>query len=382
MFNFAYRNPTKIIFGKGQIASISGEVPTEAKVLVTYGGGSAEKAGTLKQVRDALAGRTVFEFGGIEPNPTYETLMKAVDLARKEKVDYLLAVGGGSVIDGTKFIAAAVPFVGEPWDIVAKAAKVESALPLGVVLTLSATGSEANSFAVITRRETTDKLAFSSELVFPKFSVLDPTVTFSLPPRQIGNGIVDAFVHVLEQYMTVPDCSPLSDRYAEGILQTLIEIGPKTFADPTDYDARANMMWCATQALTGWLRQGTPQDWSIHGIGHELTALYGLDHAQTLAVVLPPNYRLRKGTKRAKLLQYASRVWNIDAKDEDAAIEAAISKTAAFFESVGVPTKMAAYGKKCDVEAVIGQLQRHNRFPLGEVGDIDANLCRKILEAV
>lgn len=382
MQNFVFQNPVKILFGKGQIAALADEVPADARVLVTYGGGSAERSGVLAQVREALKPRTVFEFGGIEANPAYETLIKAVDLARREKVDFLLAVGGGSVIDGTKFIAAAVPFAGEPWDIPAKGAIIEAALPLGTALTLPATGSEMNMGAVVSRRATKDKLVFSSPLVFPRFSVLDPCATFTLPPRQVANGIIDAFVHVMEQYMTYPSEAPLQDRIAEGILLTLLEDGPRTLKDPQDYDARASLVWCATMALNGILGCGVPQDWSSHRIGHELTALYGLDHGQTLAMVLPANLQVRRQAKRAKLLQYARRVWNIAEEDEDKAIDAAIAQTAAFFESLGAPTKMVGYGIDWDIEAVLSQLERHNNTQLGERGDVDLAVTRKILERI
>lgn len=379
MQNFTFRNPVKIIFGKGTVPSIGSEVPSNARVLITYGGGSAEKNGTLEQVRAALKGRTVFEFGGIEPNPAYETLMKAVELVRKEQVDFLLAVGGGSVIDGTKFIVVAAPFKGEPWDILAKRAPIDTALPFGTVLTLPATGSEMNAGSVVTRKATKDKLVFVNQAVFPRFSVLDPTTTYSLPPRQTANGVVDAFVHVFEQYLTYPAGAPLQDRMAEGILLTLIEEGPKVMANPQDYDARANVMWCATLALNGLIAVGVPQDWSTHMIGHELTALYGLDHAQTLAVVLPANLHVRRKAKRDKLLQYARRVWTIGEASDDKAIDAAIDRTQAFFESLGVPTTMKGYNLTCDIEAVLAQLERHNLTALGERGDVTPDVTRKVL---
>ncbi len=275
MQNFTFHNPTKILFGEGQIAQIGAEIPAQARVLITYGGGSIKKNGTLGDVRTALAGRKVFEFGGIEPNPTYETLMQAVALARTEAIDFLLAVGGGSVIDGTKFISAAIPFAGDPWDILSKRARIETAVPFGSVLTLPATGSEMNSGAVITRKASVDKLAFMNPLLYPQFSVLDPVKTYSLPPRQVANGIVDAFVHVIEQYLTYPAGGAVQDRFAEGLLLTLIEEGPKALASPENYEVRANIMWCATLALNGLISTGVPQDWTTHMIGHELTVLHG-----------------------------------------------------------------------------------------------------------
>jgi NADP-dependent alcohol dehydrogenase len=264
MQNFTFYNPTRILFGQGRIADLAREVPANARVLITYGGGSVVKTGTLAEVKTALDGYTVLEFGGIEPNPTYETLMQAVELARREKIDFLLAVGGGSVIDGTKFIAAAIPFAGEPWDILAKRAKIGSAIPLGSVLTLPATGSEMNSGAVITKRATDDKLAFSNPKLFPRFSVLDPTKTYTLPPRQVANGVVDAFVHIVEQYLTYPVDAKVQDRFAEGLLLTLVEDGPKALQEPENYDVRANLMWTATLALNGLIGVGVPNDWATH----------------------------------------------------------------------------------------------------------------------
>ncbi|MDR3436909.1 iron-containing alcohol dehydrogenase [Telmatospirillum sp.] len=380
MQNFVFQNPTKILFGKGQIARLNDEIPTQARVLVTYGGGSVKRNGTLAEVRAALAGRTVFEFGGVEPNPTYETLMRAVDLARKESVDFLLAVGGGSVVDGTKFISAAVPFVGEPWDIVAKKGMIEQVVPFGVVLTLPATGSEMNPAAVITRKASRDKLGFINRMVYPRFSILDPVKTYTLPPRQVANGVIDAFVHVIEQYLTFPAGAAVQDRFAEGLLLTLIEEGPKALVSPQDYDVRANIMWCATLALNGLISAGVPQDWTTHMIGHELTVLYGLDHAQTLAIVLPATLTVLREAKRAKLLQYASRIWGIATTDEDAAINEAIARTRGFFESLGVPTRLAAYGvSAAGIPTVVEQLRRHGLLALGERQAVTLEVSERIL---
>jgi NADP-dependent alcohol dehydrogenase len=381
MLNFTFYNPTKILFGKSQIASIAREIPKDQRILITYGGGSIKQNGVYDQVMAALAGRTVFEFAGIEPNPTYETLMEAVRVAREKNVDFLLAVGGGSVIDGTKFIAAAAPFEGEPWDILAKHARIRKALPLGAVLTLPATGSEMNSFAVVTRRASQDKLAFGHPLVYPRFSVLDPGTTLTLPPRQIGNGVVDAFTHIMEQYLTYPVNAPVQDRFAEGLLLTLIEEGPKALATPDDYDVRANIMWCATMALNGLIGAGVPGDWATHSIGHEITALHGLDHAQTLAIVLPGMMTVKRDKKRAKLLQYAARVWGLSSGGEEARIDAAIAKTREFFERMGVRTCLRDYGIGADaIPALLAQLERHGLNKMGEHGDIDLAASRRILE--
>ncbi len=383
MLNFDYYNPTQIVFGKGSVARLSQLVPADARVLVLYGGGSAERNGTLAEVEEALGERTVQRFGGIEPNPSYETLMEAVALIRREKLDFLLAVGGGSVIDGTKFVAAAVDYPRDPWHILETfGTEIAGALPFGAVLTLPATGSEMNNGSVISRKSIQAKLPFSSPHTFPRFSVLDPVKTFTLPPRQIANGVVDAFVHVIEQYLTYPVNAPVQDRYAEGLLQTLIEVGPQALAVPEDYDVRANLMWTATQALNGLIGAGVPQDWATHMIGHEITAMFGLDHAQTLAVVLPAMLDLRREAKRDKLLQYATRVWNIDTGSDDARIDAAIARTRAFFESLGVKTRLSDYGIGTDApQRLLAQLEAHGMTALGERRDMDLALSRRVLEA-
>ena len=380
MENFEFFNPVKIIFGKGQIAKLRGAVPAGARLLVTYGSGSIKRSGVYDQVMAALEGHAVSEFSGIEPNPAYETLMKAVEVVKREGIDFLLAVGGGSVLDGTKFIAAAARFEGEPWDILAKHAPVNAAVPLGAVLTLPATGSEMNFFAVISRAGTQEKFPFSSPLVYPKFSIIDPQVTFTLPARQVGNGIVDAFAHVLEQYLTYPANAPLQDRFAESILLTLIEEGPKTLANPADYNSRANLCWCATMALNGLIGLGVPQDWTTHMVGHELTALRGLDHGQTLAVVFPGVLAERKQAKRAKLLQYAERVWGLHTGAEDEKIDQAIESTRAFFESVDVKTHLKDYGVTPEVvESVSKRLAARGWTTLGERQDIGPKEVEAIL---
>ena len=379
MQNFSFHNPTRILFGQGRIADIAREIPASARVLITYGGGSVIKTGTLAEVKAALKDYTVLEFAGIEPNPTYETLMQAVELGRREKVDFLLAVGGGSVIDGTKFIAAAIPFNGDPWDILAKRAPIKSAIPFGSVLTLPATGSEMNNGAVITRRAGNDKLAFSNRLLFPDFSVLDPGKTFSLPPRQVANGVVDAFVHTIEQYLTYPANAKVQDRFAEGLLLTLIEEGPKALSDPTNYAVRANLMWTATLALNGLIGAGVPQDWATHMLGHELTALHGLDHAQTLAVVLPAMLQVRREEKREKLLQYAERVWNLHSGSDNDRIDQAIARTRQFFESLQVATRLSDYKIGTEaIPALVAQLERHGMTALGEHRSVDLACARQV----
>jgi len=380
MFNFTYHNPVNIVFGKDTIAKLSELIPREEKILITYGGGSIMKNGVYDQVVKALKQHTTLTFGGIEPNPRYETLMKAVELARSENVTFLLAVGGGSVLDGTKFIAAAIPFTeGEEWDILSKGAEVKKAVPVGSVMTLPATGSEMNCGAVISRKSTDEKLVFMNPLVYPKFSILDPETTFTLPEKQTANGIVDTFVHVMEQYMTYPVNAPLQDRQAEAILLTLIGEGPKILDNPDDYDVRANLMWCATQALNGLIGCGVPQDWATHMIGHEVTALHGLDHAQTLAVILPGMLRHQKSRKAAKLLQYAERVWGITEGDNDERINAAIEKTVAFFNSLGVPTSFKEYGIDMSGLESIGE-RIESRMKIGEHQDLGKKEIGEILD--
>ncbi len=378
MENFQFHNPTRVVFGKDTIGELSGLVPSDTTILMTYGGGSIKANGVYDQVKAALKGHTVLEFGGIEPNPRHETCMRAVEICRRENVGFLLAVGGGSVLDGTKYIAAAAPFAGQdPWDILAKGAAVESALPLATVLTLPATGSETNGFSVVSRDSTREKLAFFSPRVYPQFAVLDPVTTMTLPPRQTANGVVDAFAHVLEQYLTYDAGAPLQDRQAEAILLTLVEEGPKALAAPDDYDARANVMWAATQALFGIIACGVPQDWATHMIGHELTALYGVDHAQSLAVVYPAMMRHQREQKRGKLLQYGARVWDVTEGSEEERIDKTVAVTEEFFRSLGVKTRLAEYGITEGIERVGERLEARGA-KLGERG----NIGRKEVDAI
>ncbi|WP_236207090.1 iron-containing alcohol dehydrogenase [Pseudomonas tohonis] len=378
MRNFSFYNPTRIHFGEGQIDKLAREIPAGSRVLVTHGGGSIFQNGVWQQVEQALAGYALTRFAGIEANPQFDTLVKAVELARREGCDFILAVGGGSVIDGSKFIAAALCHEGDPLDLLT-GTRAKAALPLGCVLTLAATGSESNPHGVVTHVARQEKLPFSSPLLYPRFAILDPCTTFSLPARQIGNGVVDAFVHTLEQYLTYPADAPLQDRQAEGLLLTLIEEGPRALANPEDYTARANLMWCATQALNGLLGCGVPQDWATHMIGHELTALYHLDHAQTLAVVLPALLAERREPKRAKLIQYAERVWGIEG-DEDTKIDGAIAATRDFFQALGVPTRLADHGLDAEaIPQVLAQLERHGMTALSERRDLDLEASERIL---
>jgi len=383
MNNFQFVNPTKIIFGKDEIKKLTKEIPSGSKVLLIYGGGSIKKFGLLDKVKNILKDYELGEFGGIEPNPTYETLMKAVELIRKEKYDFLLAVGGGSVIDGTKFIAAAVPFTSDdPWKLIVEQLPIKKALPFGTVLTLPATGSEMNNGAVVTRKAINAKLPFRNPALFPKFSILDPVYTYTLPKKQIANGVIDAFIHIMEQYMTYPVAGKVQDRFAEGLLLTLIEEGPKALENPEDYDVRANIMWTATLALNGLIGSGVPQDWSTHMIGHEITALYGLDHAQTLAIVFPSMLKIMQKDKAEKILQYSARIWNIPTNMSDAdRIALSIAKTRDFFEAMGVKTRFSDYGLGKDViEKIVAGLKAHAMVKLGERGAVTPEVAGKVLE--
>jgi len=375
MENFSYQNPVNLVFGKGSIAQLRELVPPSCKVILTYGGGSIMRNGVHAQVMEALRGRQVVEFGGIEPNPFHETCMKAVELAKAEKVDFLLAVGGGSVLDATKYIAAAIRFDGgDAWDILEKQAPVKAALPLGAVLTLPATGSEMNANSVVSKKATQQKLYFGSPLVYPKFSILDPETTYSLPTRQTVNGVVDAFVHVMEQYMTRNVNAALQDRQAEAVLVTLIEQASKVLASPNDYDARANVMYCATCALNGTLALGQVSDWSTHMLGHELTAFFGLDHAQSLAVVMPSLWRHELEHKRAKLEQFGERVFGVQGA------EAAIRATEDFFHAIGMKTKLADYGvAPAEAAKKVSERFAERKLVFGENADIDAVKTAAIL---
>lgn len=387
MLNFSFQNTTQIHFGEGQIKSLSKQIPKDAKVLITYGGGSIKQNGVYDQVIAALSEHTWFEFSGIEPNPSYDTLMKAQGVIKENNVDFILAVGGGSVVDGSKFIAAAALFEGadenaDPWDIVSKQARIEQALPLACVLTLPATGSESNTGAVVTRDG--HKLPFSSPLVRPLFAILDPAVTLSLSDRQISNGVVDAFVHTMEQYLTYSVNGKVQDRFAEGLLLTLIEEGPKALAKETatDLEVRGNIMWAATMALNGLIGAGVPQDWSTHMIGHELTGAHGIDHARTLSIVLPAVMKVCRDAKREKLLQYAERIWNVTEGDEDARINRGIELTEQFFEMMQVPTRLSQVDLGvADIDGLIEKLAQHGMIKLGEHRAITPEVSREILTA-
>ena len=383
MNNFQYKNPTKVLFGKGQIENITNEIPKDAKVLLLYGGGSIKKNGIYEQVIATLSNFEVIEFGGIPANPEYEVLLEALDIIKAEKVTFLLAVGGGSVIDGTKFLSAASLYEGEtPWDILSKNIRTLKGMPFGAVLTLPATGSEMNSGAVVTRKETKEKIAMGGPGLFPQFSILDPEVIKSIPKRQIANGLADAFTHVLEQYMTYSVDAKLQDRFAESILQTLIEIAPTMLKDEFDYKAASNFMWSCTMALNGLIQQGVPSDWAIHMMGHELTALFGIDHARTLAIITESHYKVNLEDKQEKLAQYAERVWNVtDGTLEEKAL-AGIKKTTEFFKSLGIDTKLSDYTEdyKGTAEIISKRFEERGWKGIGEKGKVTPALVKQIVE--
>lgn len=385
MNNFEFYCPTRIVFGKGTIAKLPELIDKSKKILITYGGGSIKKNGVYEQVKNALQGYDILEFGGIEPNPKYETLMKAVDIVKNEGINFLLAVGGGSVLDGTKFIAAASKYYGEKdaYDyFMVEQNPVRDALPLADVITLPATGSEMNNGAVISRISTDEKLAFQWEPLYPQFSIIDPQVTFSLPVKQTVNGIVDTFVHVMEQYCTYDVNSPLQDDWALGILRTLIKEAPKVIANPDDYDARANVFWCATCGLNYWISLGVPQDWATHMIGHELTAFYGIDHGQSLAIIEPRLLRNQKVSKSKKLAKLAREVFGVNEPVDLKAADIAVDKIETFFNSLGMKTRLSDY----DINAEEAAQKIRGRFAkrgtaLGEKGAIDAETAYDILKA-
>ena len=383
MNNFEFYNPTKIIFGKDQVSLLADEIPADAKVLMLYGGGSVKKYGTYDKVRTALKNHNVTEFGGIPANPEYKVLLEALAVIKENDIDFLLAVGGGSVIDGTKFLSSAALYDGDdPWDILKKGIKTFEGLPFGTVLTLPATGSEMNSGAVVTRKETQEKLGMGGPGLFPQFSILDPQVVSTLPKRQIANGVADAFTHVMEQYLTFPAGGLLQDRLAESILQTLIEVAPKVLENPSNYTAASNFMWSCTMALNGLIQKGVPTDWAIHAMGHELTALYGIDHARTLAILASSHYTYNLESKKEKLAQFGRRVWDIEgAEDLDVAMKA-IKRTEDFFHSLGIDTKLSQYTDKANETPtkVANALEQRGWVAIGEHKSLTPKDVQRIVE--
>ncbi len=383
MLNFELQNPVKILFGKGTIAKLKSQIPSGANILMLYGGGSIKTNGIYEQVTEALKDFDYTEFGGIPANPEYEVLLDALAIIKSEKIDFLLAVGGGSVIDGTKFLASAALYEGEePWDILAKNIRTEVGIPFGTVLTLPATGTEMNSGSVVSRREIGQKLGMGGPGLFPQFSILDPTVVASIPQRQLANGVTDAFTHVMEQYMTYPIGADLQDRFAESIMSSLVATAPKLMKDPADYTIAANFMWCCTMALNGLIQKGVPNDWAIHAIGHELTALYGIDHARTLAIIAPRHYAHFLENKKEKLAQYGERVWNITEGTVEEKAEAAIAKTEEFFHSMDIPTRLSDYTDQYEgaAEKVSETLRERGWVALGEHKSVTPEAVKVIVE--
>lgn len=385
MTNFELYNPVNYIFGNGQIVKLTDLVPINTRILLTYGGGSIFKNGIYEQVKSALPNHDIIEFGGIEPNPRFETLMRAVEIIKKENIGFILAVGGGSVIDGTKFISAAVNYKGDPIEILRNRILfkvVNEVIPFGAVLTLPATGSEMNSGAVVSIGATQEKLTLGGMALFPKFSIVDPTCIESLPKRQLQNGVVDAFTHVMEQYLTYQHDALLQDRISEGILLTLIEIGPKVVENPRDYKLASNFVWCATMALNGLIQKGVPSDWATHMIGHELTALYEIDHARTLAIIAPNLYRVMFDTKKDKLAQYGQRVWNIQGSSTEEIAKKAIEKTVAFLHTMGMQTKLSENAQNIEDTAtvIVKRFQERGWLAMGEKQNITLDKVREIVE--
>jgi NADP-dependent alcohol dehydrogenase len=381
MTNFIFQNPTKIIFGKGTISSLAQEIPANKKILVTFGGGSVKTNGVYDQVKEALKSHTYIEFWGIEANPDISTLRKAIEVGKRERCDFVLAVGGGSVIDGSKLIAAGILFEGDAWEIVMKRDWTkEKALPLASVLTLPATGSEMNSGAVISNRADKEKFAFYSK--HPVFSILDPETTFTLPKHQIACGLADTFIHVMEQYLTTPGQSPLMDRWAEGILQTIIEISPKALSGENDYDSMSTFMLSATMALNGFVSMGVSQDWATHMIGHELTALLGITHGHTLTIVLPGTMWVLREEKGEKILQYGKRIFGVEGNDRDQTVKEIIFKTEKFFNSLGLKTKLSENGGDLLTIDEIERRFSERNVRFGENRSVTSKVAREILEKV
>ncbi len=383
MKNFEFKNPTKILFGRDQIKNVSKEIPENSKVLLLYGGGSIKKNGIYDQVISALSDFEVVEFGGIPANPEYAVLMEALQVIKEKEITFMLAVGGGSVIDGVKFLSSAALYEeSEPWDILVNKIPTLKGLPYGTVLTLPATGSEMNSGSVISRADTKEKLVMGGPGLFPVFSILDPEVVASIPQKQIANGLADAFTHVLEQYMTYPAYALLQDRFAESILQTLIEVAPAIMKDPSDYTAAANFMWSCTMALNGLIQKGVPTDWAIHMIGHELTALYGIDHARTLAIVAESHYTYNFDTKKEKLAQYAERVWKVTKGTVEEKAKVGIQKTTEFYRSLGIQTRLSEYTADYAGTAaeIAERFEKRGMTGLGEHGALTPADAEKIVE--
>ena len=378
MLNFEFQNPTKLIFGKDSIAKIEKQFTRPTKIMLTFGGGSVKRNGVYDQVIAALKGHEIVEFWGIEPNPKVETLRKAVELGKAEKVEFIIAVGGGSTLDGTKLIACAICYDGDAWDLVLDPKKVTGAIPFASVMTMPATGSEMNNGAVISNLATKEKYGFYS--FYPQWSILDPEVTYSIPPYQVACGIADTFVHVMEQYLTAPNINPLMDRWAEGILLNLIEIAPQIQENPQDYDLMSQYMLSATMGLNRFIAMGVPQDWATHNIGHELTALHGVTHGESLAIVLPGTMTVLSEQKHDKILQYGERVWGITEGTDGIRIAEAIGRTEQFFSQLGLATRLSQLNIGEETIAEIERRFNERGTLLGECKNVNGAVARAILE--
>ena len=377
MFNFTFQNTTKLVFGRAQIAQLQTLIPKDKKVLITFGAGSVKRNGVYDQVKVALKDHQTVEFWGIEPNPAVETLRKAAQLGLDEKVDLVLAVGGGSVSDGTKLIAAAIATPEkDAWDIV-KSGWADKQIPFATVMTLPATGSEMNNGAVISCHETKEKFSFRGD--YPTFSILDPETTYSLPPYQIACSLADIVVHCFEQYMTTPGQNRVLDRWAEGVIATAMEIAPLIKSDQRNYDVMSDYMFSATMALNNFIRMGITQDWSTHQIGHELTALCGLTHGESLSIVYPGTIDVLRNQKKEKLLQFGSRVLDIREGSEETRINRVIEKIEEFFKSLGLATRLSEKSIGVDVIEEIARRFNERGVHLGEAKNVTGDVAREIL---
>lgn len=375
MNNFIFQNPVKLIFGRGMVSKIKSQIPEGKRVLVTFGGGSVKKNGIYDQVIAALEGREYIEFWGIEPNPRVDTLRDAVKKGREFGAEWVLAVGGGSVADGTKLISVAIATDKDPWQIVLDG-DTQNRIPMGVVMTLPATGSEMNGNGVISNHATKEKYPIYG--VYPEFSILDPQATFTLPKYQIACGLADTFVHVMEQYVTASGESMLMDRWSEGILSTLIELAPKIEKDQTNYDTMANFMLSSTMALNGIISMGVTEDWATHLIGHEITALTNLTHGHTLVVVMPSLLNVLRMYKGDKIVQLGERVFGIKKSSKEESIDATIKAVENFFRSLGLKTRLSENNIGEDVIVEIVKRFQERGTTLGE-HNIDYKTVEKIL---
>ena len=379
MVQFRLRNPTEILFGKGEIAALKKLVAAGTRVLLLYGGGSIKTNGVYDQVMAALAACDVEPFGGVEVNPVYETILEAAAAARRHGSQLVLGVGGGSVIDAAKFLANVIPITGgDPWDELMARRFPANPLPVGAVLTLPATGSESNAVSVMTHRGRRLKYPFANEATRPRFAILDPSTMQSLSRRQLENGAVDAFTHVLEQYMTAPVNTPIQHGFSETIMKVLAEWGPKLVETKSE-EACENVMWAANQALNGLIGAGVPQDWSTHYIGHAITALHGVDHARTLTMIMPMLMRYKLAQKTTMLARYARNVWGVNEADDAKAAEAGIARTEDFFRRMGCPVRASEAELTIDEQGILAHLETVGHTALGENRDIRADDVRAIL---